>query len=933
MELTSNQKLFVKRMTTNEEEERQGYELIIAKGWEVEFFDHLLAAGLFDHQRSPGPKPAKEEGYVHIPYWPALGYLVACARFAGLQKDEQLANKILGVVRSVSSVVDENGSPRWNYHTSRAFAEIFGLLPTTSIAISDIDLIGVWLSDPFDRGLVAHELDKGVLKGLLNSDVPDDWNKAVRILRHCTEVKLAERAGERDKYVTVVDDYWLQKLIQNHAPAFGARRGKESAEVFYGRLSQVFGDGTRDKFSYLFRPAIEEHTQNRSWNEPENRFVDGMRDVVTTWVQHDPMSSGTYVQEMLHSDFEIVRRIAIHVLDERWGVLHPLFAKELSAKLFSTGNHHELYRLLKNHFSEMSNEVKSSVVEAIEAIDTSHLDIEDKDEHLRHVQRTWLSSIFGKGSEKADKWFEDLSEKEGHSLSPHPDFLTYMESSWGHGSSPYSVESLIAFAKDGSLIQTLNDFVEADRWNGPTVHALSDALQEVVTTEPKLIIDVLPEFLKAKPAYQYALISGLAKAWGKPGVSWPDEYWERIFKFLEDLILPASFWETEPQESRAWGPCWEWIAPNVADFLRAGTTNDEHAYSQRFFPRAQALISCLLENAEESQSLSDDPMFHAINSLKGKAIEALFSLALRMCRINKEVHQQAWESIRPLFDRELAKCSNGNYEFSTIAAEYFAHLEFLSVDWLHENAGKLFPKSFPENFNAAICGLAYSPVSKVGYQILIKENVIDVALRTFKSKQEALAQLIERVAIAYLWGDESLDSPRFSYLFDSIDIEALSGIANFFWGIQREELKDNQKSAVIQFWKHCVDWGRSVESVPATLFGRLALLSCYLDTLDDFGKNLLLATAPYAEKEFNADRVLKELDRLFDTNPAAVSEVFLAMLENYTPSFDLEGHMHSIISKLASAGMRGQALQLTSQLRHLQGMPELFSALEKGGND
>jgi hypothetical protein len=56
--------------------------------------------------------------------------------------------------------------------------------------------------------------------------------------------------------------------------------GRDAGNVFLERLREVFGYEGREVSSWLKRPAIEEHEQNHSWDGPENRFVEGLRDVL-----------------------------------------------------------------------------------------------------------------------------------------------------------------------------------------------------------------------------------------------------------------------------------------------------------------------------------------------------------------------------------------------------------------------------------------------------------------------------------------------------------------------------------------------------------------------------------------------------------------------------------------------------------------------------
>src|SRR5207249_6047 len=124
----------------------------------IRFFESLLVAGLFAPDRNPPPEPAPEEGYVRIPYWSALDYLLAIAERAGSTNDFKLADAVMDIIRHASQWRDPQGKLRDNYHTAHKFTEMLGRVPTTAVTIADLDLISTWLNGQFERMLVGNAL-------------------------------------------------------------------------------------------------------------------------------------------------------------------------------------------------------------------------------------------------------------------------------------------------------------------------------------------------------------------------------------------------------------------------------------------------------------------------------------------------------------------------------------------------------------------------------------------------------------------------------------------------------------------------------------------------------------------------------------------------------------------------------------------------------
>ncbi len=502
---TSKIDRFINLMLQNDEQMRLGFELILKRDDFAQFFDRLQTEGLFSAERSPGPLPAKMPSHVHIPYWPALDYLAACAKQAGEQNNLELGCKIMTVIREVSAFLDPDGRARENYHTSRKFAEMLGLLPNEVTTFADMDLVERWLADRFDHGLVCNALDEGVMRRFLCSEQLENWKKALLITFHCTALKPADNKGELH---TVVDDYWLKKFIEHHAETLGQKVGAEAAKMFHDRLQEVFGKGARSRFSYLFRPAVEEHSQNMEWYAAENCMVEGMRDVLLGWVATDADAVSDYIKNLLAGKLEIARRISLHVIDCRWQQMPDLFRNVLGPDLLELGHLHELYWLLSNHFTEMAKTQQAQVVVAIRDLPMPN-NIEDYDRHHRTCQREWLSSIIGKGCKEADQWFDALGSGENAvGLSKHPDFLSYSESSFGSGPAPYQKPELIALAKEGCLVEALNRFQPTGDWDGPSIRSLTIVLEEAVLDEPTLFLQILPKFIDANRPYQYGIMHG-----------------------------------------------------------------------------------------------------------------------------------------------------------------------------------------------------------------------------------------------------------------------------------------------------------------------------------------------------------------------------------------------------------------------------------------
>lgn len=936
--LTANQEAFIKLMAKSDEHAQRGFQLLISKPGAENFFDAINSIGLFEPGQAPGPVPADEPGYVRIPYWPPLDYLQHLAQISGEQRNAELAEKVMNVVREVSQFRDENGEVRDNYHTYRIFAEILGLVPREALLEKDLALIPIWLDGKFDRSLVGSALSKGVITSLLESEREEDWEKAATILNFCTELRRGEEAtpGRRNKdLATVVDGYFLEEIIEKHAESLGRKVGQMASSMFVERIKEAFDEKSNGLPSYMLRPAVEEHEQNRSGNEAENSLVGGVREILLSWVDSDPENARDFVAAMLKDENDMIRRIGIYLLDERWDELKNLYGGVVGPDLFSSKHIHEMYHLLKRRFGSFAMDDKESTLKAIRELPLPKTD-DDPEGYLRYRQRNWLSAVSGRGFKPADDWFAELNrEKELGRLSDHPDFHYYMEFGWGPGPSPYEIDELLSFVESGTIVEKLNGFEQADSWKGPSVKALVTALEKAIANQPKVFLRILSQFLEAKRAYQYGVINGFKNLWGesdfdKVPIDW-DQAWEKLIGFFEGLLLDTTFWDEATKEHSDLTPTRDWIPPAIAEFLRSGTRDDEKSYSPDLLPRSLELIKVLLDNLEIEDEPGRDAMSHAINSSRGKALEALFSHALRACRVadkEQDGHEDAWAELEPIFNQEIKAAQKGrNYDFSTHSGAFLINLTYLSNDWLQANIEELFPAEREENFRCAISGLTYASASKDSYKLLVSRGIIDRALDVDLKVDQVRQRIVERVALAYLWEDETLDSPRFLSLRAEDKIDDLKTISRFFWSVRRQELSTDQINLILNFWEWCIDWGKDLTEIPANLYSSLSRLSEYLEVLEEREKGLLLAVAPYVSMNHNANGFIEALDCLIEANPAQVCEVLGVVLNHYKPSYDYQDRLRGLLGKLAQTEFRGEALGYMNQVRHLKGIESLYKEI------
>lgn len=921
--LTTKQQSFIEQMVSDEELSRHGFRLLLERADRFTFFGPLKEAGLFNPQRNPAPIPAPEEGYVRIPYWSALDYLVAAAKFSGEQGDLELANAVMSIVREVSEWNDANGSLRGNYHTAHKFAQILGLVPTSVVSRADLNFLGDWLRNRFERMLISNAMDEIVIPRFLSSADPHDWLKAVDVLKHCTAVEWEDASGLRSAK-TVVEPFWLGELINHHAKTFGSKIGNAAAGVFIERIREVFCSEIHKEHSSIYRAAIEDHDQNHQFREAENLLVEGLRDVLCGWVERNETGAVEYVKALVSDELEILRRIAIYIINKHWSRLRSLYSFIVEQDPFRMGHLHELYGLLKAHFKDLNAEDQERTIAAIRTISAPNTD-GDAEQARKKIQQTWLSGMVGQNSATVDKWFADLSADPAvGNLSEHPDFSSYMSVSVGREESPYSISELIGFASAKILVQQLQAFKPTNEWRKPSLEGLSSNLSGAVQSTPQAFFDVLPDLLLAKPIFQYSVIKGLNAALtsteGSANTDWRAG-WGDTVTFLESLLGQPAFWHGEDNLHR------DWTISAIADLLRDSCQNQSLACESSFLPRVQRLIEILLQQTNLTLELSGDMMTSALNSPRGRIIRTLFSHALHSCRLsddNTKTHNDVWKQIEPLFESEIARCRNANYEFSTLCGANIAQLDYLSPQWTSNHIMQIFPKSFEANEKCAIAGLAYASFSRQVYQYLLDGEVIERALCYELPSRETREKLVERIVVAYIWEMETLNSLRFDRLFTIECVSDLEHAAWTLWTFRKQELTSIQKDLIIAFWKRCSELSRRLKVPHPKLLAALGLLACYLPDAKDSHRELLIAVAPYVHIGHHTYVFIDELQRMAVSSPEGVCAVLDEMVKSHVPDYDYKDQLKVLLRTLIELGQRLKVIPLLERLKSLPGMQALF---------
>ncbi len=877
----------------------------------LHWFEPLYERGFFKPEKNPKPLPAKEEGYVSIPTWPVTEYLVITSDEFSDPSNEDYALKLINLFREITSYAKkENFS---NYRTWWQLAKIIRKIPCHLISLEDVALIDYWLDDPYERGLVAEQLGGKWLPDLLKKSDEHCNQIALRLLDILYKVNFIDKKyGFREKKNPSLryESHHAKKITEKIAGLSGLKLGLLAVDLFQSRLILIFDELENDKWSSIWRPAIEEHEQNRSRHDADNILISAYRDSLLGFVDSDVEASSFHLLSLFDCQYQTLKRLAIYTVDKRFDALKNIYGSILISEFFLGNLRHELWHFLSNHYREFDSVQKIKVMDIIEGIEILGDEGNIEDGSTAYKRAIWLSAIKDL-DEQASQLYEKYINIIG--VEPeHPDFSSYSSGGWVDHKSPIPIEHLLSLNVD-ALIETVNTYEDSPfRFGELGLEGLVKCFKDVVKTKAKEIYLVLIKFVDSDLAYIYQLIEAYRELWSdRKELPWVAA-WPCILDFCSELVGREGFWsEEKSRERRHLIANRHWVVSAIAQLIEDGTKSDDHAFDKSLLQKAKQILIILLDRQEGEEFKQDsDAVSVSINSPRGRCIEALINLSLRSCRIaDKEhgEHSQAWSQFEDIYASELKRNERDEYEFATIVANFIPNFHYMSREWVRSNLDSIFDHSDYQKWLCAMQGYAYvGTVYEDVYNHLKANDDFLKALDDENLKDRVEEKVIQNIIISYIQGNENIDRPEslISILINRKDYSELSELIWFIWTLRKED-DDNLREKVFELWPRLLEIVDLASKEGRKLASLLCHWAAFIDEIDVTTESWLLQIAPYAEEDYNSYDLLKSLARISESQALEAQKVWLKMLDSYSYDYP-DDAIRQILKNLIVLGPEGE---------------------------
>lgn len=501
-------------------------------------------------------------------------------------------------------------------------------------------------------------------------------------------LRIGRKDGEEDP--TLVGRYEYGRLLEEHIPALRKADGLRTLGLLCDCLMHAAG-GDRNDYSYIWRPAIEEHSQNQKYSEIRDALVDAVRDSAQALIEEGIVEPTLVLHDLQKRPGGIFRRLGLNLLANNIIKL----AEQAEQSLFSPTNfddsavHHEyilLMRALLPLLQSVERERFFLLLQSGPVTEKLDDDPALRSEQIVHWQARLLAAL---GTVVPTEWLKRLPDAARLTATfEHPDFLTY-SSSWTGPTSPKTADNLNAMDVP-AIARYLETWKPDGKWNAPTPEGLARALQQSVVTEPQRFVDRMELFRLVHPTYVRAVFQGLREA-VEAGRTFD---WVPVLKYLK-AAQPSTPISRATEAGLDADPHWGWARRSIASLLQLGFEKDSIPESGRTL--AWDVLHPLTEDpdpsAESEADTGMDPVTRSINTPRGEAMHAVIQYALWLHRLRTKGDQLAeyMPEVWAILDRHLDSSVERTLTIRTVYGRWFPWLLLMNPAWATKNRDVIFP--------------------------------------------------------------------------------------------------------------------------------------------------------------------------------------------------------------------------------------------------
>lgn len=878
------------------------------------FFDHLTSPdwipALVEEGFLQDPPPAEiEGGYIRYPPWPESAYL---ARVAG--DAPELVLRVIEAIPEIDNVL-----------VKKDLVHAAADMPP-SISISLVERILGWIDPNSSRLIVEPTLD--LARRLLDVGAVEE---AVAIAMKLGDVPLdtESAAGWLDRTNRQVRG-WVEDSVSQFFGELTGDAAEYALEQVAKGLSLIleYESGAPESVpardgSYVWRPAIEPHEQNRDYDE-RTFLVEVVRDLAEQIAADQAQNREHFIAKLEGWRWAVFIRVALHLAR-----LHAAAMSEktreliLTPELFESINlRHEYYWLV--HDAMTAPKPLFPVAEYITLVEAgppeSFLErfsgTADEEPALRAWEVERLHPVKEVLPEdwaaRYAEWSEELGEPS------HPDFPFFMSGGFAvTRQSPLTTQELSEMATE-EIVEFLAGWESSEGFTEPSADDLGRALAGAVTSNPVKFAESAHDFRLEEPTYVRHLLDGLRRAVEKDqAFNWqpPLELGRWVLE-QSDEAFERSDWHEDPN--------WSWARRSLADLIRDGLDSQEAGIPAELSDPVWELLRRLAEDPDptpqhEAQygGSNMDPFTLSLNTIRGSAFHAIVGFVGWLNRgVETKEGPGLPDDLKGLLELHLDVDYDPSLAVRSVYGWGLGILLDADENWVRERIEAIFPKDEGLDAYRKAAWLGYLwhwRPSRRFFDIL--REPYEVAIARLPNELDAKALSVDM--------DESLGSHLLSYYWWGVlDLEA-DGLLATFYGRADDDLRghmtrtmadglrnadplpDEVAQRTIDLWTQRVDASeREPDKDHDSELG--SFVWWFRTGLDPaWLMEQLLSIAPRVSEIDNAFVVVERLVEFVDDYPNLALRVLRVLLEKDPWGHVALGHRDDVRSILETAAHSG----------------------------
>lgn len=754
-----------------------------------EWIKPLEAKGFF--VKPPEPQRDEERGTIGFPPWPELRYLM---RMAPIKPDT--------VLEVVCKIPDDHG----NIRVYEDLVDVALHMPP-NLSVMLTEKAKLWAQSPYQMFLAdkigeligylaeGEQIDAALdLASVLLEVLPDPKYQAKR--SEDSEFRLPPDLNSR------CDEWQYEEILKKKIPKLWKVDGIRTIQLLCDLLNQAVFLSQEDEkerqnyedYSYIWRPAIEDHSQNR---RSGIRFllVSSIRNAIVNTASTDPSSVPIILQVLESHKWKVFHRLGLYLL-KSFGSSYPELVEDRlsNREMFNDyGVRHEYASLLGEYFGQLNQEHQETILKWInEGPDVDRF-IESRkewtskqptDEEINRYCKTWqrdrLSWFKSHLSDDLQKTYKELVDEFGEP--DHPDFSSY-GSSWTGPTSPKDADELKSMTVP-EIVNYLKNWVPPDEHFASSPEGLARVLSSVVKQDPDRFVNQADMFKDLEPTYVRALFWGLRDSYGE----------NKEFKW--DTILDLCNWivkqprELPPKQyTEAGDSNWGHVRKSIADLLSNGFDNTPGHIPIELREIVWAVLRPLTDDPDPTPDAEarhfefalqhdsvGDPANYSINTTRGEALHSVIRYALWIRRHleklpdSKEQLLRGFDEmpeVKEVLEIHLDISHDPSLAIRAVYGQWFPWLVLLDTEWASSRASDIFPvnESSRSHFFAAWeTYIVYCRPYDNVYDLLIEQYKLAVSEITpstdIKKDDHCFDMLAEHLMTFYWRGKLNLDEPE-----------------------------------------------------------------------------------------------------------------------------------------------------------------------------